>query len=112
MRRLNSVYPEEVALLAFNRPFLKIDTQGYDLKVIEGARDVLDHFVLVQMEVPLIHIYETTTTLQESMELMMSLGFEPSWVSPVAYDDVGRAIELDILFVNLALAAAYEFPAR
>ena len=40
--------------------FPKIDTQGYERPVLEGAREVLSKAVGVQLELPLVHLYECT----------------------------------------------------
>lgn len=106
IRLLNDVYLEEHDAIEFNRPFLKLDTQGYDLRIIDGGMKILDRFVMVQMEVPLIHIYESDVTLQRATEVMRRSGFELGWISPVSYDEKGRAIEVNIMFINPALAFA------
>ena len=39
-------------------PYLKIDTQGYEWKVLEGATEVLNYLCGIQLEVSLLPLYE------------------------------------------------------
>ena len=49
-RRLDSVLPDLKAQHGFTRPFLKMDTQGHDLSVCEGAGDALAQMLGIQTE--------------------------------------------------------------
>ena len=39
-------------------PYLKIDTQGYEWEVLEGAKEVLNYLCGIQLEVSLLPLYE------------------------------------------------------
>ena len=47
--------------------FPKIDTQGYERPVLEGAREVLSKAVGVQLELPLVNLYECTWSLADAL---------------------------------------------
>ena len=52
MRRLD--WGRRAEIEAARHPFLKIDTQGYEREVLEGATDVLGRFSGVQLEMSLV----------------------------------------------------------
>ena len=60
---------------ANDRVFLKIDTQGYDRKVIEGCSESLKRIVGFQLELSLAPLYEGETLMPEMVDLMRSYGY-------------------------------------
>jgi FkbM family methyltransferase len=94
--RLDEVFPE----LPKGRAFLKIDTQGYEEQVLTGASGCLSQFLGVQMELPIIHLYEGTWQFQEAIAYMYERGFEISNIAPVNYDRVDSVslLEVDCVF--------------
>ena len=40
IRTLDEAFPELKARLGFHRPYLKLDTQGFDLQVLQGGPEV------------------------------------------------------------------------
>ena len=65
VRRLDSVIDEVAAGLDAVRAYLKMDTQGFDLQVFEGAGAVLDRVVAMQSEVSCVPIYDGMPRLPE-----------------------------------------------
>jgi FkbM family methyltransferase len=57
------------------RIFLKIDIQGYDLAVLESARNYFGPVVLVQVEAPLACLYEGGGSLAGIVEFLQSSDF-------------------------------------
>ena len=49
-------FDELAATHGFKRPFLKMDTQGFDLEVLEGALPRIDRFLGLKSEVSMIQI--------------------------------------------------------
>ena len=89
-------YQEE---LGFKRPFLKMDTQGADLAVVEGAGDTLKHFVGVQTELAIRQLYDDGPGMASALRALAVLGFEPSAFVPNNEGHFPMLIELDcILF--------------
>lgn len=87
----------------FTRPYLKMDTQGFDLEVFEGAAGALESIVGIQSEVSVKRIYEGTPNWRESVACYESAGFELAGLSSVTpWED--ELIELDCFLVNRRLA--------
>ena len=80
--------------------FLKIDTQGYERPVLEGARQALTQIVEVQLELPLVHLYKGTWSLAEALVYMQEVGFVLAQLTPVNWlkDDPVSAVEIDGVF--------------
>jgi FkbM family methyltransferase len=88
--------------LPYQRPFLKIDTQGYDLRVLAGASELLKRAVGVQIELSVIHIYEGMPDFIEALIAMRDRGFVPSGFFPLegVSDSRMRLMEFDGIFVR------------
>lgn len=70
---LNHLLPDLQDRYGFKRPFLKMDTQGHDVAVFDGASAVLDRIVGLQSEVSVKRIYEDT----------------PHWTDAIAHYEQG-----------------------
>ena len=81
-------------------PFLKMDTQGYEEQVLLGAQNCLSKFVGVQMELPIMPLYEGTWKFHEAVAYMVERGFEISNIVPTNYDrtDIVSLVEVDCIF--------------
>ena len=95
--RLDDIFAE---LPKSKAAFLKIDTQGYERQVLLGANERLSSFLGVQMELPIMHLYEGTWKFHEAVAYMSDLGFEISNIMPVNYDqaDTVSLVEVDCIF--------------
>jgi FkbM family methyltransferase len=101
VRRLDGLLPELLEGLPEGRVFLKMDTQGYDVQVFEGARGVLDRVVGLQSELACVPIYDGMPRLPEQWALLEAAGFESAGVFPVSFDAATvRAIEYDVVMVR------------
>jgi FkbM family methyltransferase len=91
---------DEVAARITGRTLLKIDTQGYEKQVLEGARDVIPRVLGILMELPVIHVYEGEWQFHEAVRFMSGLGFVLAQIQPVGYHGVDKvsAVEFDCLF--------------
>jgi FkbM family methyltransferase len=58
IRRLDDIAAEIPFDLRSKRIFLKIDTQGYDLEVFKGAREVLKNVVVIHSQLAIQPIYD------------------------------------------------------
>jgi len=83
---------------------LKIDTQGFERQVLLGARETLAYARAVQLELPIIHLYEGTWRLSEALDYMRSSGFVPAQIVPVNYHSADRVsmVEVDCLFRRIS----------
>lgn len=82
-----------------NAPLLKIDTQGYEWQVLDGAKEILPKFRGILMEVSLIPLYEGQRLWRESMERLEAEGFV-LWALEPVFNDLsnGRTLQMDALF--------------
>ena len=80
-------------------PFLKIDTQGFEWQVLEGARDTLPHIKGVLLELSLVPLYEGQHLWQEMIGRLESEGFT-LWALQQGFTDPsdGRALQMDGIF--------------
>jgi FkbM family methyltransferase len=84
---------------ALNNPgaiLLKIDTQGYELEVLDGAQRLLDRVTGVQVELSLASLYEGQPLYRSVLDWLSDRGFNlwglmPGFVEPVS----GRLLQCD-----------------
>lgn len=80
-------------------PFLKIDTQGYEWHVLDGALATLPMVRGIQMELSLVPLYEGQRLWRECIDRLAAEGFvlwalQPVFIEPVT----GRTLQWDGLF--------------
>jgi FkbM family methyltransferase len=90
------------ATYGFARPFLKMDTQGFDLQVFRGALPRIDRFLGLQSEVSVIQIYVGMPDWKEALAEYERVGLALSGFFPVSSDGDLRAVELDVVMVRTA----------
>jgi FkbM family methyltransferase len=81
--------------------FLKIDTQGHDAAVLDGAKESLGTAAAVQVEIPMFGLYEEAPRAEELIHRIRDAGFDLIGMFPV--HDHPRSlvpIEFDGLFVR------------
>lgn len=68
----------ETCLMDISSPriYLKLDTQGFDLSVIEGAQSILPKILALQTEVSLHNIYHGMQDFVDSVAKFQAKGFE------------------------------------
>jgi FkbM family methyltransferase len=84
----------------FKRPFLKMDTQGFDLAVLKGGADVLSSFVGFQSELSVRRIYQDAVDFREALTFYQSLGFDLSAFVPNNGGHFPALIEIDCIMVR------------
>ena len=73
--RLADVFDEVTQGQRITRAFLKVDTQGLDMEVIDGAVPVLDRVVALQTEMAVKHLYQSTPDWTDALQRLTGLGF-------------------------------------
>lgn len=107
VRRLDQVMDEALEGLAEPRPFLKMDTQGYDMEVFAGAGDRIDAFVGMQSEVAALRLYEGGPGMAEALAAYEDAGFGVTGMYPVTREETtGRVVEFDCVMARAEQAAA------
>jgi FkbM family methyltransferase len=99
VRRLDDVF--EASAAGASTPFLKLDVQGYERQVLEGAKSSLPAIVGLQLEVSVVELYEGETLLPEMLALLAGDGFvlaamTPSLIEPSS----ARLLQLDAVFLR------------
>ncbi len=80
-------------------PFLKIDTQGYEWYVLDGALATLPKVRGIQVELSLVPLYEGQHLWRECIERLEAAGFVLWALQPVFIDPAnGRTLQWDGLF--------------
>jgi len=101
VRRLDSVFEEAVQGIADPRVYLKMDTQGYDLKAFAGAGQYLDKVLGLQSEVSCLPIYDGMPHMLDQLAAYEAAGFSPAGMYAVSRDRTSlRVIEFDIVMVK------------
>lgn len=97
VRRLDHVAAEAVS--SCMRPFLKVDTQGYEREVLEGASGIVSGLTGIQLEMSLTPLYEGSPTISDLLQLMERWQFKPYALLPAFTDpESGRMLQVDGLF--------------
>ena len=80
-------------------PFLKIDTQGYEDRVLNGATNVLERVRGLQLEASLVPLYDGQQLFDVLIERLRLLGFTIWAIWPGFHDpQSGRTLQVDITF--------------
>ena len=78
--------------------FLKIDVQGSELDVLEGARGILDRIVGVQLETALVPLYVGEQGFRTTLDRLDDLGFDLHLILPGYYErKLGRQLQVDVV---------------
>ena len=103
VRRLDSVFAE-LNLNGTPRIYLKMDTQGYDRNVVQGAVGVLDQVIAMQSELPGIRpLYPEEPDMLATLTYYRSLGFAPTGFFPLNFErDNTTVIEFDVVLARFA----------
>lgn len=80
---------------------LKIDTQGFDLQVLQGAAGVLDQISVLQFELPMINLYEGVVDFHSMVAAVETMGFAVSGLFPITHDGHLRVVEFDCIAVRV-----------
>lgn len=95
--RLDSVAKEY--LLESTRPFLKIDTQGFEWQVLDGALNSIPQIQGVLLELSLIPLYQDQKLWGDLIKRMSDYGFTLWSIQPMFTDmHDGRTYQIDGIF--------------
>jgi FkbM family methyltransferase len=104
VERLDQVFDEAVSGIAQPKVLLKMDTQGWDIPVVEGAGGKLAQIAAIQSELSAIPLYHGMRGLTESLQRYMELGYRLTSMFPVNVDeDHLTAIEFDCVLRRASL---------
>jgi len=92
------------AITASKSIFLKIDTQGYELPVLRGAKGLMDKVAFIEAELSIVPLYEGQVLMADMLTEIARLGFTMVWIEPGFSDQANaRLLQVDGLFVRTSL---------
>ena len=99
LRRLDRVAPGY--LEGARAVLLKIDTQGYEDRVLAGAAGVIDRVTAIQTELSFVPLYAEQLLFDDMRTNIEALGFELFAIFPGHVHEVtGRTLQVDGLFLR------------
>ncbi len=101
IRRLDSIFPELISEIKNPRIFLKTDTQGYDIKVIQGIDSYIKNIIGLQSELSVTPLYEGSPHYTESLAYFESLGFSLMTLMILSQGKSGSVLEYDCIMARL-----------
>ena len=97
--RLDGLYPDHVAAGEF--AFLKMDTQGFERRILQGAQESLGKLAGVQLEMSLRPLYDGESDYLELIDFLADHGFEPVLFLPGFFSKrLGRQLQIDAVFLR------------
>ena len=95
--RLDSIAAEYLS--GANRPFIKIDTQGFEWQVLDGAAETLTRAQGVLCELSLVPLYEGQHLWLDIIQRLENEGFT-LWSIQLGFTDSrdGRTLQIDAVF--------------
>lgn len=104
LRRLDRVASDYMT--GANSVLLKIDTQGYEDRVLKGAAGVLDKVTAIQTELSLVPLYAGQPLFDEMREKIETMGFVLFAIFPgYVHERTGQTLQIDGFFVRPEMAA-------
>jgi FkbM family methyltransferase len=100
VRTLDVVLPVLQERLGFDRPYLKLDTQGFDLEVLSGSSESLASMRALQTEASVIGIYKGMPGYMDTIRYLDGRGFDLTGLYTVSRDSSLRLIEFDCVMIN------------
>jgi FkbM family methyltransferase len=99
LARLDEVFGEYAGNAG--RVLLKIDTQGTEAAVLEGASGVLDRIYAIQLELSIVPVYLGERTYLDMIAILAELGFHPALFIPGYFNQrSARLISMDGVFIR------------
>ena len=83
----------------FQAPFLKIDTQGYEDKVLQGAAKILPQVQGLYLEMSLVPLYQGQILFEQMLAMVTEMGFSLYNLNPGFFDyRTGRLLQVNGTF--------------
>ena len=101
VKKLDDIINGLVNNLNKRKVFLKLDTQGYDNRVIRGSLQTLEHVHVLQTEISCKGIYMDTPSVPQRLEELLNLGFSITDIFPISRDkNTMEILEFDCLLIR------------
>jgi FkbM family methyltransferase len=98
---IDGFLPGEITDFNKRRIFLKMDTQGYDLRVLEGSLNIMGYIDCILSEISLIPIYSGMPHYLDALGKYEEYGFVVTGLYPVSREKKSLSvIEMDCVLIN------------
>lgn len=84
----------------FERPFLKLDTQGFDVQIVTHGKSVLSNFIGLQSELAIKKLYKDSVDFREALQVYEQCGFELSAFVPNNVGHFPLLVETDCIMIR------------
>ena len=107
LRTLDSIAPDYMDSNSI--AFIKIDTQGYETQVMNGAKKLMSQIVGLQVEISLVPLYKGQCLFDEMLKKLKNDGFELWSISSVFSDpNTAQLLQVDATFFRTPSNNSYE----
>ena len=107
LRTLDSIAPDYMDSNSIS--FIKIDTQGYETQVMNGAKKLMSQIVGLQVEISLVPLYKGQCLFDEMLKKLKNDGFELWSISTVFSDpNTAQLLQVDATFFRTPSNNSYE----
>ena len=107
LRTLDSIAPDYMDSNSI--AFIKIDTQGYETQVMNGAKKLMSQIVGLQVEISLVPLYKGQCLFDEMLKKLKNDGFELWSISSVLSDpNTAQLLQVDATFFRTPSNNSYE----
>ena len=103
--RLDNVLARLQAAHGFKRPFLKLDTQGFDHAIVMAGKNCLSSFVGLQSELAVTKLYHDSVGYQQALRDYEDCGFSLCSLFPNNAGHFPRLLEFDCIMCRNDLVA-------
>jgi FkbM family methyltransferase len=85
-----------------DRVLLKIDTQGFEKNILEGAKASLERITGVQLEMSFVEHYKNETLFKDMVDFLSQRGFTLACLEPLTHNlENGKLLQADGTFFRL-----------
>lgn len=99
IKKLDTIFNSFVS--KSDKVMIKIDTQGYEKNVIDGALESLNRIMIIQLEMSIVPMYENEMLFIEMIEYLKCKGFQLYSLENGHFNrDTGQLLQVDGIFVN------------
>lgn len=98
IKRLEDLFPSLCG--PSDSVLLKLDTQGFEMPILEGAGKYLQRICLIKLEASFIPLYEGETLIGEMIQYMRSKNFIPVLIEQGHISETLYQLQADIIFLN------------
>lgn len=84
-----------------NNIMLKVDTQGYERNVLDGADEFIKQVTLIELEMSLVPLYENQLLFRDLLDYVEAKGFKLfSLENEFSDEKNGQLLQVDGIFIN------------